>query len=109
MRLIITGTSGVLGTAVYDAFTASSGWEVLGLAFTNAKAGLQKLDLQDESEVERVFTEFKPDWVIHCAAERRPDVAQKVGVPSDPGPVSSGLTCRFSRIPKAHAMCVVIA
>jgi len=23
------------------------------------------------------FTEAKPDWIIHCAAERRPDVAEK--------------------------------
>ncbi|EIN08271.1 NAD dependent epimerase/dehydratase [Punctularia strigosozonata HHB-11173 SS5] len=76
-RLIITGASGVLGTAIYDAFKAVPKTEVLGLAFTNAKPGLQKLDLQDREEVERVFTEFKPDWVIHCAAERRPDVAQK--------------------------------
>jgi len=28
-------------------------------------------------EVERVFRQFQPDWVMHCAAERRPDVAEK--------------------------------
>ncbi|KAK7437900.1 hypothetical protein VKT23_018335 [Stygiomarasmius scandens] len=31
----------------------------------------------NKAEVDKVFTEFKPDWVIHCAAERRPDVAEK--------------------------------
>ncbi|KAJ6595862.1 hypothetical protein DFH09DRAFT_1135811 [Mycena vulgaris] len=77
-RVIITGASGVLGSAVRRAFTGSPGTaEVLSLAHSRSGDGLRNLDLQDEAEVEKVFRDFAPNWVIHCAAERRPDVAEK--------------------------------
>jgi len=65
-----------LGTAVYSAYK-SAGHTVLGLAHSRSTNELQKLDLLDQSAVESLFKEFKPEWVIHCAAERRPDVAEK--------------------------------
>ncbi|KAF9807156.1 hypothetical protein IEO21_08356 [Rhodonia placenta] len=76
MRIIVTGASGVLGSAIYAAYK-SAGHTVLGLAHSRPTDELRQLDLLDSAEVERVFSEFKPDWVIHCAAERRPDVAEK--------------------------------
>jgi len=76
-KVIITGASGVLGSAVRSAFTSSPEFEVLALSFTQKKDGLVPLDLQDKDLVQKTFQEFNPDWVIHCAAERRPDVAQK--------------------------------
>ncbi|KIY70702.1 NAD dependent epimerase/dehydratase [Cylindrobasidium torrendii FP15055 ss-10] len=75
-KVIITGASGVLGTAVKNAFSKGD-FDVLGLSFTQTGPGLRPLNLLDQTETEKVFTEFKPDWVIHCAAERRPDVAEK--------------------------------
>jgi len=79
LKVIITGASGVLGTAVREAFTKTSDqhFEVLGLAHSRSGDGLIKVDVTDKGEVTRIFTEFKPNWVIHCAAERRPDVAEK--------------------------------
>ncbi|OSC97763.1 NAD-P-binding protein [Trametes coccinea BRFM310] len=76
MRVIVTGASGVLGSAVYAAFK-SAGHTVLGLAYSHPRDELKQLDLTDATATERVFSEFKPEWVIHCAAERRPDVAEK--------------------------------
>ncbi|KAH9941727.1 NAD(P)-binding protein [Epithele typhae] len=76
MRVIVTGASGVLGSAVFAAFKAA-GLDVLGLAHSRTKGELRKLDLLDASATKGVLSEFKPDWVIHCAAERRPDVAEK--------------------------------
>ncbi|KAH8084359.1 hypothetical protein BXZ70DRAFT_570908 [Cristinia sonorae] len=76
MKVIVTGASGVLGTAVFSAFE-SAGHTVLGLAHSRATDKLKKVDLLNQKETESVFSEFKPDWVIHCAAERRPDVAEK--------------------------------
>ncbi|KAI0093052.1 hypothetical protein BDY19DRAFT_882653, partial [Irpex rosettiformis] len=72
------GASGVLGTAVYNTFKAIPGNTVLGLAHSRSTDELRKLDLLDTAEVERAFADFKPDWVVHSAAERRPDVAEKV-------------------------------
>ncbi|TFK38122.1 hypothetical protein BDQ12DRAFT_684002 [Crucibulum laeve] len=77
MKVIVTGASGVLGTAVSDAFTSKGSTDVLSLSHSRTGNGLVQLDLTNNEEVERVFKEFKPDWVIHCAAERRPDVAEK--------------------------------
>lgn len=57
----LIGASGVLGTAVYDAFTASSDNTVLGLAYSRAKGHLRQLDLLDQEQVESVFGEFKPE------------------------------------------------
>ncbi|PIL23318.1 hypothetical protein GSI_14629 [Ganoderma sinense ZZ0214-1] len=72
----MAGASGVLGSAVYAAFK-SAGNVTLGLANSRSTDELTKLDVLDAEATERIFTEFKPDWVIHCAAERRPDVAEK--------------------------------
>jgi len=77
-KVIITGASGVLGSAVRQAFIdAQAGTEVLSLAHSRSGDGLRQIDLLNEAEVEKVFKEFAPNWVIHCAAERRPDVAEK--------------------------------
>jgi S-adenosylmethionine synthetase len=76
MRVIVTGASGVLGTQVFNAFTHAE-HDVLGLAYTRASHNLKQLDLMNELETAKVFEGFRPDWVVHCAAERRPDVAEK--------------------------------
>ena len=76
-KVIVTGASGVLGTAVYDAFRAA-GWDTIGLARSRIAPGLTQLDLLDQDAVEALLQRSRPQWVIHCAAERRPDVAEKV-------------------------------
>ncbi|KAH9973873.1 NAD-P-binding protein [Lactifluus volemus] len=80
MKVIVTGASGVLGTAVYDAFArADAGHTVIGLA--NSRSGgihnLSRLDLLNSDDVSTFIRDTKPNWVIHCAAERKPDVAEK--------------------------------
>ncbi|RDB30651.1 Methionine adenosyltransferase 2 subunit beta [Hypsizygus marmoreus] len=80
LKVIITGASGLLGAAVRDAFTKANSekiFEVLSLSHSRSGEGLVQLDLTQEEEVEKVFRQFRPNWVIHCAAERRPDVAEK--------------------------------
>ncbi|KAH8556248.1 hypothetical protein BGW37DRAFT_536232 [Umbelopsis sp. PMI_123] len=62
MRVLITGASGLL---------------VIGTAHSRAKGDLYKLDLTLESNVKEFVVAHKPDVIIHCAAERRPDVAEK--------------------------------
>jgi len=79
MKVIVTGASGVLGSAVLNAFE-SAGHDVAGLGHSRATGKIQKVDLTKVDEVNTFFNKFKPSWVIHCAAERRPDVAEK-----DPG------------------------
>ncbi|KZT44022.1 NAD(P)-binding protein [Sistotremastrum suecicum HHB10207 ss-3] len=81
MKVLITGASGVLGKAVYNAFSSAGHAQVTGLSFSQSLANLTQLDLQDPKAVGQFFETWKGsqgDWVIHCAAERRPDVAEKL-------------------------------
>ncbi|KAB5594349.1 hypothetical protein CTheo_2279 [Ceratobasidium theobromae] len=71
------GASGVLGRAVYKAFQAETGFKVKGIAHTRPSGEIEAVDLCDEGAATILIQSFKPDWVIHCAAERRPDVAAK--------------------------------
>ncbi|KAJ3042851.1 Methionine adenosyltransferase 2 subunit beta [Rhizophlyctis rosea] len=75
-RVIITGASGLLGRAVYKVFR-EGGYDVVGTAFTRAKDDLVQLDLTDFDAVTNFVAEQKPKLIIHCAAERRPDVAER--------------------------------
>ena len=75
-KVLITGASGLLGRALMKEFNQQDDWEVLGLAFSRSGGNLRKVDLRNPKEVEAVIEEFKPDVVIHSAAERRPDVAE---------------------------------
>ncbi|KAI9349308.1 NAD dependent epimerase/dehydratase [Zopfochytrium polystomum] len=73
---IITGASGLLGRAVLAAFQAA-GHEVKGTCFSRPSDTLIQLDLTDEPATTTFLTSLTPPprAIIHCAAERRPDVA----------------------------------
>lgn len=75
-RALVTGASGLLGREVLKCFSQVK-WEVLGLAYSRARGDLQKVDLCNTAQVEAVLTQFHPDVVVHCAAERRPDIVDK--------------------------------
>ncbi|KAF9219504.1 NAD(P)-binding protein [Gyrodon lividus] len=84
--VLVTGASGVLGAAVYNAFQGA-GFHVVGLSYSQTKEGLIRLDLsedllvKDGASLKKLFGDHKFNCVIHCAAERRPD-AFKEGTPS---------------------------
>jgi len=72
MKVLITGASGLLGRALMKAF---GDLDVLGLAFNRADSSKRvvKCDLRDPEALRAKVLEFKPDVIIHSAAERRPD------------------------------------
>ncbi|XP_060065836.1 methionine adenosyltransferase 2 subunit beta-like [Ylistrum balloti] len=76
-KVLITGASGLLGRALYKEFLKDTTWEVLGLAFSRAHGDLRKVDITSSEELTKVFDDFKPQVVIHSAAERKPDVVEK--------------------------------
>ncbi|GAB1602894.1 methionine adenosyltransferase 2 subunit beta-like [Argonauta hians] len=76
-RVLITGASGLLGRAVFRKFqSASDKWDIYGTAFKRTSQLLHKLDLTDEEDVFRTVRKFQPNIIIHCAAERRPDIVE---------------------------------
>ncbi|MCL4141059.1 UNVERIFIED_CONTAM: hypothetical protein GTU68_019996 [Idotea baltica] len=76
-KVIVTGASGLLGRQIYKALKANPQFEVLGLAFSRVSDGLSKLDLCDSKATEKFLSQAGADYIIHAAAERRPDVSQK--------------------------------
>jgi len=70
----VTGASGILGRSIVRAFR-DGGWEVSGLAFSRSKEGqedLRRCDLTIEEEARKAIIGVKPDVLIHCMGERRP-------------------------------------
>ena len=73
-KIIVTGASGLLGRQVMSALAGS--FQLEGWGFSRADS-LAKVDLRDEAAVQDAFGRFGPDLVVHCAAERRPDVMEQ--------------------------------
>jgi len=106
MRVIITGASGVLGAQIYKTFE-QAGHDVLGLAHSRATGKLKQVDLMDGVKTSEVFgdSKFKPDWVIHCAAERRPDVAEKD--PEGARKLNADIPERLAQLSKQHGFTLI--
>jgi dTDP-4-dehydrorhamnose reductase len=99
IKILITGVSGYLGIKLAQLMLQTpEKYQVFG-SYHNFKNFPEKtktqiipqrtiqLDVRSRSECLRVITEFKPDWVIHCAAirelgycEENPDEAREVNL-----------------------------
>jgi GDP-L-fucose synthase len=63
MRILLTGSSGMLGSAIYEAVSQKKpSLEVYAPSSS-------ELDLLDSKLVEEKISKFKPDQIIHCAAK----------------------------------------
>ncbi|KAG0714421.1 Methionine adenosyltransferase 2 subunit beta [Chionoecetes opilio] len=74
-RVLVTGASGLLGRAVCSVMRGA-GHVVTGVAFSRAGPGLIKCDLTDQEAVRLLIEKEKPNFIIHTAAERFPDVVE---------------------------------
>ncbi|MFN8369936.1 MAG: NAD(P)-dependent oxidoreductase [Bacteriovoracaceae bacterium] len=91
MKLLITGISGFLGFNLYS--NMSNKFEIIG---THSKNILKiknwcsvKLDLTNESDIQKLFNHYNPDLVIHAAAitklndcDQNPTLTNQVNVNS---------------------------
>ncbi|KAH9504003.1 Methionine adenosyltransferase 2 subunit beta [Bulinus truncatus] len=75
-KIIITGASGLLGRECFKVFVNDEEWVTLGLAYSRTSNYLKKVDLTDFEQVAATVKEFKPDVILHAAAERRPDIVE---------------------------------
>jgi dTDP-4-dehydrorhamnose reductase len=71
MRVLITGSAGMLGSAVYPAFVAA-GHEVTATDLHPRAIGdlpMDRLDVRDFTAVAATLDQVRPDLVLHLAAE----------------------------------------
>ncbi|KAJ5621052.1 NAD dependent epimerase/dehydratase family protein [Penicillium lagena] len=75
--VLITGASGLLGRQVFNVFQRS-GVLVVGQGFSRATPPtILKANLEQTDEIKRILDEVKPHIVIHCAANKSPDLCDK--------------------------------
>ncbi len=94
MRILITGSNGLLGQKIVDQLNHSS---TLFLATSKGEnrnpscviANYQQMDISDASEIEKVFKQFQPTHIIHTAAmtnvdhcEQQPDECNRINFES---------------------------
>lgn len=68
MKILVTGASGQLGREAVLAFS-TRGDEVTGI-------DREDLDLAGDGEVAEAIAAYRADWIIHCAAYTRVDLAE---------------------------------
>ena len=67
-RVLITGCGGMLGNAVYPCFSSLYS-DVLATDKELNEEWLVRMDVRDDAHLGRVFREYRPNLVIHLAAE----------------------------------------
>ncbi|AQS38140.1 dTDP-4-dehydrorhamnose reductase [Shewanella psychrophila] len=99
-NIMITGATGLLGRTVKAQIESNPLHQVIATGFSRAQAGIYKLDLTQADQVDEFIGHHKPDVIVHCAAERRPDVSERD--PSAALSLNLGATKALAKSAKKH-------
>lgn len=75
-KIMVTGATGLLGRAVVKQLELT-GHEVVATGFSRASDSVHRLDLTLPNAVADFVSHHCPQVIVHCAAERRPDVSEQ--------------------------------
>lgn len=67
MKLLVLGGSGQVGTCLMS-LGKRRGLEMLGTYHEHPQPGLAHLNVCDASQTSRLISDFRPDWILHCAS-----------------------------------------
>ena len=74
MKILISGISGFIGSALYERFEGNEIYTIDNLSFGNrsliniSEAQFFVNDIRDSKKIFEIFEAIQPDWVIHLAA-----------------------------------------
>ena len=68
MRVLVTGAAGMLGTALCE-ILRKRGYEVYATDINTEDEGIEFLDVRSYKQVDEAVNKYKPDMVMHLAAE----------------------------------------
>ncbi len=86
MKLLIIGASGVLGSRLYKDVVEKK-WDIAGTYYSHEGKGFSYLDIADKTNVNKIFSSFKPEVVVLCGGitdvdlcEETPSLAESVNI-----------------------------
>jgi dTDP-4-dehydrorhamnose reductase len=77
VRVLVTGSKGLLGNKIVDVFKRESEYELLACDLTSEHEGSVKLDITDRQGVMELVGSFKPSIIINAAAYTNVDKAEE--------------------------------
>ena len=83
MKILLTGANGLLGQKFVHLIGQNNDIQLIGtgkginrLSAKYANYSYETMDITDSNEIELVFNHFKPDVVVHAAAQTNVDYCE---------------------------------
>lgn len=76
-KIMVTGATGLLGRALVKQLQQVNVHQVIACGYSRVGEGEFQLDLTQNQQVTDFIALHQPEVIVHCAAERRPDISEQ--------------------------------
>ena len=76
-KIMVTGATGLLGRALVKQLQQVNAHQVIACGYSRVGEGEFQLDLTQNQQVTDFIALHQPQVIVHCAAERRPDISEQ--------------------------------